>query len=113
MRRSANQEKCGRASLEPMGGNIFSGLVGSRQVPNTYRYKAFISYSHTDGQSALWLQQARETYRVPRKVCHDTGCSEQDDEVATRIIVSMRKRHTENGNHIHYYPPDSPGVVQE
>lgn len=35
---------------------------GSRAVP---RYAAFISYSHRDRKSALWLHRALETYRPP------------------------------------------------
>jgi tetratricopeptide (TPR) repeat protein len=31
-----------------------------------YRYKAFISYCHADERWARWLQQALESYRVPR-----------------------------------------------
>lgn len=32
----------------------------------TYRYKAFISYSHRDEKWASWLHRAIETYRVPK-----------------------------------------------
>ena len=31
-----------------------------------FRYKAFISYSHTDEHWARWLQHALESYRVPK-----------------------------------------------
>ncbi|MFI2810691.1 MULTISPECIES: toll/interleukin-1 receptor domain-containing protein [Microbulbifer] len=33
---------------------------------NSQRYRAFISYSHTDERHARWLQRALESYRLPR-----------------------------------------------
>ncbi len=33
-----------------------------------YRYKAFISYSHSDGKWAKWLHRALESYRVPKNI---------------------------------------------
>jgi tetratricopeptide (TPR) repeat protein len=35
-------------------------------MEQTYRYKAFISYSHRDEKWAGWLHRAIETYRVPK-----------------------------------------------
>ena len=40
-------------------------LVG--ELPE-YRYKAFISYSHTDKRWAQWLHEALETYRPPKNL---------------------------------------------
>ena len=37
------------------------------QPDTTYRYAAFISYSHADRQWARWLHRALESYRVPRQ----------------------------------------------
>ena len=34
-------------------------------MAKTYRYKAFISYSHADRRIARWLHKALETYRLP------------------------------------------------
>ena len=34
----------------------------------TFRYKAFISYSHADRQIASRLHKALETYRLPRSI---------------------------------------------
>ena len=31
-----------------------------------FRYRAFISYSHSDERWAQWLHRALETYRLPR-----------------------------------------------
>ncbi|WP_066960879.1 toll/interleukin-1 receptor domain-containing protein [Microbulbifer sp. Q7] len=33
---------------------------------NSQRYRAFISYSHTNEQAAKWLQRALESYRLPK-----------------------------------------------
>ncbi len=33
-----------------------------------FKYRAFISYSHSDEQWATWLHKALETYRVPKHV---------------------------------------------
>lgn len=32
----------------------------------SFKYKAFISYSHTDRQWAKWLHRVLESYRVPK-----------------------------------------------
>ena len=37
-------------------------------TPATYKYHAFISYSHTDRVWANWLHRALETYRVPKRL---------------------------------------------
>ncbi|MEM1143609.1 MAG: hypothetical protein AAGI88_13595 [Pseudomonadota bacterium] len=34
----------------------------------SFRYKAFISYSHSDVRWARWIQKALETYRLPGKL---------------------------------------------
>ena len=39
----------------------------------SFRYKAFISYSHQDRAWAAWLQRALETYRVPRRLVGSAG----------------------------------------
>ncbi len=35
---------------------------------SAYRYKAFISYSHSDEKWASWLHRSLETYRVPKRL---------------------------------------------
>jgi tetratricopeptide (TPR) repeat protein len=37
-----------------------------RYVANNYKYKAFISYSHSDEKWASWLHKALEAYRPPK-----------------------------------------------
>jgi tetratricopeptide (TPR) repeat protein len=39
----------------------------------TFRYKAFISYSHRDRQWSAWLQRALEGYRVPKRLVGSQG----------------------------------------
>lgn len=36
--------------------------------PGGFRYRAFISYSHSDQGWALWLHKALETYRIPARL---------------------------------------------
>jgi hypothetical protein len=33
---------------------------------SSFKYEAFISYSHADARSAAWLHRALERYHVPR-----------------------------------------------
>jgi hypothetical protein len=39
----------------------------------TFRFKAFISYSHHDRVWSSWLQRALETYRVPKRLVGSAG----------------------------------------
>jgi tetratricopeptide (TPR) repeat protein len=39
----------------------------------TFRYKAFISYSHRDRDWSVWLQRALERYRVPNRLVGSEG----------------------------------------
>lgn len=39
----------------------------------TFRFKAFISYSHRDRDWSAWLQRALEAYRVPRRLVGSEG----------------------------------------
>ncbi len=39
----------------------------------SFRYKAFISYSHRDEAWASWLHRALETYRIPRRLVGSEG----------------------------------------
>ena len=38
-----------------------------------FKYKAFISYSHTDEKWAKWLHRSLETYRVPKHIVQEHG----------------------------------------
>lgn len=40
---------------------------------STFRYKAFVSYSHQDASWGAWLQKALEGYRVPRRLVGSPG----------------------------------------
>jgi tetratricopeptide (TPR) repeat protein len=44
--------------------------IALKQVPMTteYKYRAFISYSHSDERWASWLHKGLETYRVPKRL---------------------------------------------
>ena len=42
-------------------------------MPDSFRYKAFISYSHSDAKWASWLHKALESYRVPKHVQSSAG----------------------------------------
>jgi len=54
-----------------------------------YRYKAFISYSHTDEAWARWLHRSIEAYRVPRNL---VGSKTAVGEVPARIKPIFRDR---------------------
>lgn len=56
---------------------------------STYKYKAFISYSHVDERWAAWLHKALETYRVPK---HLVGQSTGIGPVPPRIAPIFRDR---------------------
>lgn len=52
----------------------------------TFKYKAFISYSHGDERWALWLHKALETYRVPKHLVVKHGLP------SNRLIPIFRDR---------------------
>ena len=58
-------------------------------MTDIYKYKAFISYSHSDEKWATWLHRALESYRLPRKL---RGTSTAIGEVPTRIKPVFRDR---------------------
>jgi len=53
------------------------------------RYKAFISYSHSDNRWASWLQRALERYRVPRRL---VGQDTEYGPVPARLRPIFRDR---------------------
>ncbi|MGK2924160.1 MAG: TIR domain-containing protein [Lysobacterales bacterium] len=55
----------------------------------SFRFKAYISYSHQDGRWAAWLQRALETYRVPKRLVGTAGAF---GPVAARIAPVFRDR---------------------
>jgi tetratricopeptide (TPR) repeat protein len=58
-------------------------------LPNNYKYRAFISYSHSDEKWAAWLHKALETYRVPK---HIVGEPTEFGPVPSRIAPIFRDR---------------------
>ena len=55
----------------------------------TYRYRAFISYSHGDKQWADWLHKELEHYRVPKRL---VGTNGGDGPVPERLFPIYRDR---------------------
>lgn len=55
----------------------------------TYRFKAFISYSHRDGKWSSWLQRALESYRVPKRLVGKDG---QFGPIPRRLTPVFRDR---------------------
>lgn len=58
-------------------------------MTDSYKYKAFISYSHRDAKWATWLHRALESYRLPRKL---RGTTTARGEVPVRIKPVFRDR---------------------
>ena len=42
--------------------------IGGRRMDPEFKYRAFISYSHSDERWARWLHKAFETYSVPKRL---------------------------------------------
>ena len=55
----------------------------------SYKYYAFISYSHLDTQWGDWLHRALETYRVPKKLIGTLG---RDGAIPKRVFPIFRDR---------------------
>jgi WD40 repeat protein len=61
-----------------------------RLMPDiSFKYKAFISYSHQDKKWADWLHNALETYRIPQEL---VGKSTDYGEVPGRLFPVFRDR---------------------
>jgi tetratricopeptide (TPR) repeat protein len=58
-------------------------------VADNYKYKAFISYSHSDEKWAAWLHRALETYKVPK---HIVGETTECGTVPERLAPVFRDR---------------------
>ena len=54
-----------------------------------FRYRAFISYSHSDEKWARWLHRALESYRVPK---HLVGTETQFGTIPARLAPVFRDR---------------------
>ena len=55
----------------------------------SFRFKAFVSYSHQDGRWAAWVQRALESYRVPGRLVGTAGAF---GPVSARIAPVFRDR---------------------
>jgi len=52
----------------PINPTFFNYNTQKRKImQKNYKYKAFISYSHTDMKFARWLQKKIENYKIPKK----------------------------------------------
>jgi tetratricopeptide (TPR) repeat protein len=58
-------------------------------VSTNYKYRAFISYSHSDEKWARWLHHALETYRMPRQL---VGAVTEFGPVPERFAPVFRDR---------------------
>src|SRR5206468_801268 len=58
-------------------------------MQESYKYWAFISYSHVDEKQAAWLHKTLETYRVPRQF---VGRQSRDGKLPQRLFPIFRDR---------------------
>lgn len=76
---SAQSPDAGRSSMD----------LGTAQLPEPGRYRAFISYSHADGPWGDWLHRALEGYRVPRML---VGQPSRAGPIPRRLYPIFRDR---------------------
>ena len=62
-----------------------------------HRYQAYISYSHADEQWAIWLQEALEGYRLPKRVMRDHALTAQRIFPVFRDRVELASAHSLSG----------------
>jgi hypothetical protein len=55
----------------------------------TFKYKAFISYAHSDRQTVNWLHRALESYSVPRELVGTPG---RDGPIPKKLFPIFRDR---------------------
>jgi hypothetical protein len=58
-------------------------------VPQEFKYRAFISYSHRDRATAEWLHKALENYRIPKEL---QGSAARDGPVPKQLFPIFRDR---------------------
>ena len=58
-------------------------------MPKSFKYKAFISYSHHDKKAVDWLHKKLETYRIPRSL---VGKKTQSGKIQKRLYPIFRDR---------------------
>jgi len=58
-------------------------------LADKYKYRAFISYSHSDEKWAAWLHKSLETYKVPKNI---VGRETRMGEIPARLMPVFRDR---------------------
>jgi tetratricopeptide (TPR) repeat protein len=58
-------------------------------LADNYKYRAFISYSHSDEKWATWLHKALETYKIPKNI---VGRETHMGEIPARLMPVFRDR---------------------
>jgi WD40 repeat protein len=72
---------------------IIDAVTSERPGDKTFKYYAFISYSHGDKRWADWLHPVLETYRVPKRLVGRALHNGQDgDKVPPRLFPIFRDR---------------------
>lgn len=66
-----------------------SAGIPSAEASAPVRYRAFISYSHTDDEWSRWLHRALESYRVPKSLVDSRG---MDGKVPAKLYPIFRDR---------------------
>ena len=72
-----------------MAHDMLIPAVESDSQKDRYRYRAFISYSHTDGRSAEKLHRSLETFVVPKALA---GRETEAGPVPARLFPIFRDR---------------------
>jgi hypothetical protein len=69
---------------------ILKDIVETGDLPTqSFRYRAFISYSRQDRRAAEWIHSGIENYRVPKEL---VGCAARDGPVPKRLYPVFRDR---------------------
>jgi hypothetical protein len=58
-------------------------------MTETFKYRAFISYSHADRAWGDWLHRALESYRIPKRL---TGVQGREGPVPAKLFPIFRDR---------------------
>src|SRR3954464_9309542 len=63
--------------------------MNDSSVIREFKYKAFISYSHRDRQTAEWLHRSLENYQIPKQMI---GLPGRDGPIPKRLFPIFRDR---------------------
>lgn len=64
-------------------------MADGDQTPLEFKFRAFISYSHRDQRTAMWLHKALENYRIPNDLQGSLG---RDGPVPKQLFPIFRDR---------------------